>query len=110
MFSKIALFVATVVAFVAATPIPDAASSPQCNTGPIQCCQSVYQSQTTSHSILANLVGLDVQSLTASIGTQCSPLTVGGLAAGAKCSQQPVCCSGNNFSGLIVVGCSPINL
>ncbi|KAF8228375.1 hydrophobin [Tricholoma matsutake] len=109
MFSKITLLIATMVAFVAATPVPGATGG-QCNTGSMQCCQQVHQSQTDSHSFLAALVGANVQDVTAAIGTNCDPLSVVGLGSGAQCTQQPVCCTGNSFSGLVVVGCTPISV
>lgn len=112
MFSKVVFFVATMAAFVAATPIPGASN--QCNTGSLQCCNSVYQSQSQEGALLASLVGLNVQDLTGSIGANCSPLSVVGAGSGAQwcvtslgdidnadrkySSQQPVCCSNNSFS------------
>nr|AHZ18297.1 hydrophobin 1 [Tricholoma vaccinum] len=108
MFSKVVVFVAALAAFVAASPVPGADS--QCNTGPVQCCNSVYQSQSQEGSLLASLVGANVQDANLMAGIQCSPITAIGLGSGSKCSQQPVCCSGNHMNGLVVVGCSPVNL
>nr|AHZ18298.1 hydrophobin 2 [Tricholoma vaccinum] len=106
MFSKVVFFVAAMAAFVAATPIPG--TSGQCNTGPVQCCNSVYQSQSAESALIASIVGLNLQGITGSIGTQCSPISAVGV--GSNHSQQPVCCENNNYNGLIVVGCSPVNL
>nr|AAL05426.1 hydrophobin [Tricholoma terreum] len=108
MFSKVALIVATLAAFVAATPLPGGSS--QCNTGSIQCCQQTYSSTSSEASLIASIVGLDLSGVTGSIGSQCSPISAIGLGSGSSCTQQPVCCSNNNYQGLIVVGCSPINL
>lgn len=83
MFSKVVLLIAaTLAAFVAATPVPT--GSAQCNTGPVQCCDKVYQSQTFEASFLASLVGATLQNLAASVGTQCSPITAIGAGSGAQ--------------------------
>nr|AHZ18302.1 hydrophobin 6 [Tricholoma vaccinum] len=108
MFSKVVVFVAALAAFVAASPVPSADS--QCNTGPVQCCNSVYQSQSQEASLLASLVGANLQGANVMAGIQCTPITVLGLAGASKCSQQPVCCSENHMNGLVVVGCSPVGL
>lgn len=125
MFSKITLLIATMVAFVAATPVPGATGG-QCNTGSMQCCQQVHQSQTDSHSFLAALVGANVQDVTAAIGTNCDPLSVVGLGSGAQwygiclnllgfvvdifsySTQQPVCCTGNSFSMFLYSNPHPV--
>lgn len=77
MFSKVALIVATLVAFVAATPLPT--DSSQCNTGSIQCCQQSYSSSSAEASLIASIVGLDLSGITGSIATQCSPISAVGL-------------------------------
>ncbi|KAF8976316.1 hydrophobin, partial [Cyathus striatus] len=59
--------------------------------------------------VLAALLSLDISDITAQVGLNCSPLSVIG-AGGNSCTQQPVCCTGNNFNGLIALGCTPINL
>ncbi|KAI0048150.1 fungal hydrophobin [Auriscalpium vulgare] len=72
----------------ATTTVP--ASGP-CSTGPVQCCNSVQPN-------------LDVI-----VGITCSPITVIGV-GGDSCTQQTVCCENNNFSGIIAIGCTPINI
>ena len=81
MFSKIALF-AALAALVVATPVPTDGGN--CNTGDIQCCQQIHQTGSASHSLLAGILSLNIQQITADIGTQCSPLTVVGLGQGAS--------------------------
>lgn len=80
-----------------------------CNTGSMHCCDSVTSSNSLMASALAGLLGIVLPRDTA-VGITCSPLSAVGLGHGGTCTQQPVCCSGNNFSGLVVVGCSPINI
>ncbi|KAF9002897.1 hydrophobin-263 [Cyathus striatus] len=108
MFSKTAvLFTATLAALAAATPVRRGDS--QCNTGEISCCNSVQKSDSPVVGVLAALLSLDISDITAQVGLNCSPLSVIG-AGGNSCTQQPVCCTGNNFNGLIALGCTPINL
>ncbi|KAF8881624.1 fungal hydrophobin-domain-containing protein [Infundibulicybe gibba] len=59
--------------------------------------------------LLAGLLGIVLGPITGLVGLTCSPLSVIGI-GGNSCSAQPVCCTGNSFSGLIVLGCTPINL
>ncbi|KAF5379798.1 hypothetical protein D9615_005666 [Tricholomella constricta] len=33
-----------------------------------------------------------------------------GLGSDANCRQTPMCCSSNNYNGLVVIGCTPINV
>ncbi|KAI6000131.1 hydrophobin [Pisolithus orientalis] len=82
----------------------------QCNGGSIQCCDSVQQaSQASSLLQQVGLVPADV-GLLGQVGVNCVPITVIGTGAGCQASQQSACCSGNNFNGLVTVGCSPINV
>jgi hypothetical protein len=78
MFSKVALLsVASLVLSAAAQ------GNSQCNTGPIQCCQSVYQSQSKAGAGLASLVGVAVQNVNALVGFDCSPITASVIGAAA---------------------------
>ncbi|CAA7263581.1 unnamed protein product [Cyclocybe aegerita] len=114
MFSKIALFtVAAMAAFVAASPAPGGSEGGihnSCNTGPVQCCNSLHKKESKDANILAALVGVAVDSVGAYVGAQCSPITAIGLGSGASCGSQPVCCSNNSFNGVVAIGCSPINV
>jgi len=82
--------------------------SGSCNTGPVQCCNSVTHANTGVAGLLASVLGVVVPAGTA-VGVTCSPLSAVGL-GGNSCSSQPVCCENNHFNGLIAVGCSPINI
>ncbi|KAI6033290.1 hydrophobin [Pisolithus marmoratus] len=82
----------------------------QCNGGTIQCCQSIQQaSQASSLLQQVGLIPADV-GLLGQVGVNCIPITVIGTGAGCQASQQSACCTGNNFNGLVTVGCSPINV
>ncbi|GJJ11911.1 hypothetical protein Clacol_006149 [Clathrus columnatus] len=48
------------------------------------------------------MLGLDAGTLTSSsgqVGVGCTAVAINGTAQGASCSQQPVCCQGNQFNG-----------
>ncbi|KAF8980551.1 hydrophobin-263 [Cyathus striatus] len=91
----------------AASAIPR--QGPQCNTGTVQCCNSVQQASNPLVGLLAGLLGIVLGPITGQVGLTCSPLSVIGI-GGNSCTAQPVCCTGNSFSGLIVLGCTPINI
>ncbi|KAF9220770.1 hydrophobin, partial [Gyrodon lividus] len=78
----------------------------QCNTGPIQCCNSVQTTQEAS-SLLAQYNLVDVAAgIVGLVGVTCSPITAIGLGSGCAATQQPVCCTNNNFNGVVNLGCS----
>ncbi|TFK26942.1 fungal hydrophobin [Coprinopsis marcescibilis] len=94
------------------TPPPPSTPPPapgQCNTGPVQCCNSVQRADSEAASKLLALLGIVVQDLSIPIGLTCSPISVIGL-PGNSCSSQPVCCTNNSFNGVVAIGCTPINI
>ncbi|KAF8836403.1 fungal hydrophobin [Paxillus ammoniavirescens] len=113
MFIRPSSVVLPILAFAAvATAAPSAlqARDDQCNTGSISCCNSTFTSTATTLASLGGLLGLSLPSIGGLIGLSCSPITGLGTGTGAVCLQQPVCCSNNNYNGLVNLGCSPINL
>ncbi|KIM39573.1 hypothetical protein M413DRAFT_47415, partial [Hebeloma cylindrosporum] len=82
----------------------------QCNTGPIHCCNSLQSASSSNVIGLFSLIGTVVEAPDTLVGTNCSPVTTLGTGSASSCSSQPVCCTNNHFNGLIVVGCTPINL
>ncbi|KAG5640792.1 hypothetical protein DXG03_007189 [Asterophora parasitica] len=111
MFSKLTLLVtAASAAVVLASPTPAPGIYGSCNTGSIQCCQQSFASDSSSATALLDLVGIPLNGLTGQVGTSCTPITPIGLGSGANCRQAPMCCSDNHYNGLIVVGCTPINV
>ncbi|PPQ87589.1 hypothetical protein CVT25_006077 [Psilocybe cyanescens] len=95
-----------------ALPLLAAAGEPssQCNTGPVQCCNQVGTAKTiiANDARFANLLDTFVGPATAILGVSCTPVSVIGV-GGNSCTAQPVCCTGNQFNGLINVGCTPVN-
>ncbi|OJT07043.1 Fruiting body protein SC1 [Trametes pubescens] len=108
MFARVVAFsLLALPVFAAATPA--VLRRGDCNTGSIQCCNSVHETNENAVSVLLSLLGLDAGSLTGSVGLQCSGIS--GVGAGqSSCQASPVCCTNNNVGGLISVGCIPIIL
>ncbi|TFK68177.1 fungal hydrophobin [Pluteus cervinus] len=94
------------VVLASASVVPRTDGS-QCNTGPVQCCNSLQDASDVSN--LSGLLGVAAP-ITGLIGMNCTPLSVVNAFGGNKCSTQAVCCSGNTSNGLVVVGCSPVSL
>ncbi|KAF8838083.1 hydrophobin [Paxillus ammoniavirescens] len=82
----------------------------QCNTGSISCCNQVQSAQQASG--LLTQLGLAAVAAAAggNVGLTCTPVTIIGTGSGCDATQQPVCCTGNQFNGLVNVGCTPINV
>jgi len=123
MFARLAIF-STLAILAAAMPggggeptktvtitAPPSGTQPasQCNTGDLQCCNSVQSGDAPAVTTLLGLLGVVVQGVVANVGLTCDPISVIGLGSNS-CNQEPVCCENNNFNGLISLGCSPVNL
>lgn len=81
MFSKATIFVASaLLAFVASTPAQR--RSGDCETGPVQCCNTVedkdHLTPDTIHAL--NVVNVVVKDIGAAVGVNCNPVT--GIGAG----------------------------
>ncbi|KAK7460570.1 sc3 hydrophobin [Stygiomarasmius scandens] len=94
---------------VTAPPQTTTISAGQCNTGSIQCCNSVQKASSSSVGLLLGLLGVVLGDLNVLVGVTCSPISVIGV-GGNSCTAQPVCCENNSFNGIIAIGCTPINL
>ncbi|KAF9235762.1 hydrophobin, partial [Melanogaster broomeanus] len=78
----------------------------QCDTGSISCCQQV-QTTDQATNVLTECGLLDVAAgIVGLVGVDCTSV----LGTGCDAQQQPVCCTHNNFNGVVNLGCSPINL
>ncbi|PFH49499.1 hypothetical protein AMATHDRAFT_63067 [Amanita thiersii Skay4041] len=88
-----------------------AAAGGDCNTQNQQCCNSVQNSQNLDQWALGQLalVGLNVGDVTGQVGLTCTPVSVLAV-SGQSCNQQTVCCTNNNFNGVVALGCTPINV
>ncbi|KAL5523252.1 SC3_2 [Sanghuangporus sanghuang] len=81
----------------------------QCNTGPIQCCDSVQSADSFTISTLLGLLGIVLEDLDVLVGLTCDPISVVGVGS-SGCDAHPVCCENNDFNGLISIGCVPVNI
>ncbi|KIJ28292.1 hypothetical protein M422DRAFT_189929, partial [Sphaerobolus stellatus SS14] len=79
--------------------------------GAASCCNTVGSADSLPAvaSILGPL-GVVLEDLSVVVGLGCTPITLVGLGQGANCAQQPVCCTDNEFNGLINIGCTSISL
>ncbi|GJE93626.1 fungal hydrophobin-domain-containing protein [Phanerochaete sordida] len=85
--------------------------SGSCSTGPVQCCNSVQPASSLSAAQLAKygLVGIVLDDLDIPVGLDCDPISVIGV-GGNSCSATPVCCSNISQSGLVNIGCLPVEI
>jgi len=75
---KLAAISAVALATLAtATPIPGGEG--QCNTGTLQCCNSVQSANSSAVATLLGLLGIPIQGVTGLVGVTCSPLSVIGV-------------------------------
>ncbi|KAJ7845108.1 hydrophobin 2 [Mycena leptocephala] len=98
MFSKLSVFVASVLlTLAAAMPAPN-------DTPP--CCTSVVSSSSTAAGAVAAPLGLDLTGLDVPVGLSCTPITV----AGDNCGSTTVTCDTPDpaWGGLIAINCIPI--
>ncbi|PCH34690.1 fungal hydrophobin, partial [Wolfiporia cocos MD-104 SS10] len=79
----------------------------QCNTGPVQCCDSLERASAPRASSLLAALGVMLGDEDTLVGMGCSNAGVDVL-GGNSCDATPVCCENNTFNGLINIGCSPI--
>ncbi|KAG1772082.1 hydrophobin [Suillus occidentalis] len=119
MFALSLLLVSLLAFIVGSSAVPTlsardnstcSSSGAQCNTGTVSCCQSTYASNSNSLSRITSALNIALDPVEGSVGLGCSPISVIGTGSGAVCNQEPVCCSGNTYYGLINIGCSPINI
>ncbi|KAG7441378.1 hydrophobin [Guyanagaster necrorhizus] len=111
MFARLSAFSFTLLAlpiFASATVLPRGGSS-GCTSGTLECCSSVQDpSSNAVQTVLAD-VGVDVGDITVPVGLTCDPITVIGVGSN-QCSSQAACCTGENYNGLAVLGCIPVNV
>ncbi|KAH9476556.1 Fruiting body protein SC1 [Psilocybe cubensis] len=99
----------SLASLAAANPVPRNEPTGQCNTGELQCCNSVQAANSSGATSLLGPLGIVLGDVTALVGINCSPISVVGV-VGNSCNTQPVCCTDNSFNGLVSLGCTPINL
>ncbi|KAK7460572.1 hypothetical protein VKT23_009293 [Stygiomarasmius scandens] len=84
-------------------------SAGQCNTGSINCCNSLERADSSVVGVLLGLLGVVLQGVEALVGITCTPIDILGIGQN-ECHSQPVCCQNNDFNGIIAIGCVPISI
>ncbi|EAW15259.1 hydrophobin family protein [Aspergillus clavatus NRRL 1] len=97
------------VAIIGAVATVSAQNTGSCNTGTLQCCNQVDDSKNLSARLtgLLDILGIDANNLSGLVGANYAGVAVIGQ---QSCSAQPVCCTNNNFNGLVALGCTPIDI
>ncbi|PPR08051.1 hypothetical protein CVT24_010850 [Panaeolus cyanescens] len=114
MFSKLSFVVALTFGALFASAqnyyVDNEGIEYSCNSGPVQCCNSLNDVSSFDATNIAALVGVAVSSLTGQVGVQCNPITVIGVGTGANCASAPVCCEENFQNQLIGINCTPVTV
>ncbi|KAF8514609.1 hypothetical protein JB92DRAFT_3115514 [Gautieria morchelliformis] len=80
----------------ATAPGPDVTTISQCDTGDAQCCDSVGPADSLPDvGTILGLLGIILEDLSVVVGLDCVDIV------GDSCDQQPVCCTDNDFSGIV---------
>lgn len=67
-------------------PSPPQPTQDQCNTGPVQCCNSVQSASSTAASSLLGLLGVVLQNVDVLVGITCSPISALSLGGNSWCA------------------------
>ncbi|KXN91342.1 Fruiting body protein SC3 [Leucoagaricus sp. SymC.cos] len=70
---------------VTSPPTSTTAPASQCNTGDLQCCNSVQSASSGPASLLLGLLGIVLKDLSVLVGLNCSPLSVIGKGGNSCC-------------------------
>ena len=79
----------------------DEAAGSTCSAGTPLCCNDLGAGNDPTIALLLGLLGIVAQNPSQLVGVTCRPLD-------SSCTAQPVCCTNNNFNGLVALGYSPI--
>ncbi|KAI0668057.1 fungal hydrophobin-domain-containing protein [Trametes maxima] len=93
-----------------ATPGGSGGGSGSCDTGPVQCCQSVEAAGSAAVAPILAALGVVLQDLSIPVGLTCTAINVIGVGSGNSCSADTVCCENNSFGGIAAIGCLPVSL
>ncbi|KAF9007121.1 hypothetical protein BDQ17DRAFT_1423197 [Cyathus striatus] len=106
---KLSLVTVTLATVVAAIPT---GGGNNCNIESQQCCDSVQQagSYNTQSLQALGLLGIPLVASTSLLALPALLSAFLQFKAIPGSSAQPVCCSNNNFNGVVALGCTPINV
>ncbi|PVF92938.1 fungal hydrophobin [Serendipita vermifera] len=79
-----------------------------CNVEQEYCCDQTYDSSDKNALSMFSWIGIVAPVEGPMVGVQCNPIVniIGGVKG---CQANAVCCSQNNFNGLVNVGCNSIS-
>lgn len=100
--------VTATVTTTAAGSGPTSINIAQCDTGSIQCCNSVTDSNSALGQAVTALLGVNATHPKTLMGMNCSPMDSNNTAA--VCDASPICCENNAHGGLISIGCLIIDM
>ncbi|KAI0333078.1 fungal hydrophobin [Cubamyces sp. BRFM 1775] len=98
------------LAAIAALALPLLVVAQECNTGSLECCQALEDTDSPAGSAILALLNLNLQDVIGQIGLECIPINIIGVGAGNQCTAQPVCCSSNDVGGVASIGCIPVQI
>ncbi|CAL1702800.1 unnamed protein product [Somion occarium] len=114
MFRLATLVTLTValVATVSAVPTYPFSKRDQCNTGSVQCCNTIQPANAPEIAkLLGGILPIVIQGTNTPIGVTCTPFNIGGAGGGGNCAATPSCCKETRdaHDGTTVgIDCSPI--
>jgi hypothetical protein len=73
------LSVLALATLAVATPTRRNTPASQCNTGPVQCCNSVEKADSADATKILGLLGVVLQDLNVLVGITCTPISVIGV-------------------------------
>ncbi|KAI0930636.1 hypothetical protein AcW1_003605 [Taiwanofungus camphoratus] len=97
-----------VLAFALSALSAPQSSSSQCDSGTIQCCDTVAPAYSASVAPVLKALKINVDDENKQVALGCGGSAVG-VGAGSSCTSAPICCE-NNYFGLIGIGCISITL
>ncbi|OSD02156.1 fungal hydrophobin [Trametes coccinea BRFM310] len=98
------------LAAIAALALPALVVAQSCNTGAIQCCNSLQSATDPDLFGMLAVLGVVVEDLDVLVGLGCTPITVVGVGAAGSCDAHPVCCENNSLANGVSIGCVPVDI
>ncbi|KAL2004662.1 hypothetical protein VTN00DRAFT_3190 [Thermoascus crustaceus] len=73
------------------------------------CCQTISDTKNSTIASTLSKYGVPPEMAKGPVGLACTPISTI-VTLGQRCNANTVCCSNNNYNGLINLGCNPINI
>ncbi|KNZ78947.1 Hydrophobin-3 [Termitomyces sp. J132] len=101
----------TIITNTVPAPDPTSPAMPasQCPAGQTKCCEALERSNGSVVGVILGLLGVVLEGVETLVGIHCVPIDLLGLGQN-DCHNEPVCCSGQDFSGLVTIACVPIKV